>query len=998
MSPHSTSPPLRRRLIAAAGVVGLLTGIAVSAQPAAAEPGGASTGRYIVQLSELPASSYDGGVSGMASTRPEAGGKVDPEDPDVVRYRRYLRNKHDKLLSQAGNARKVYDLSLTFNGFVAEMSSADAVRLSRAPGVVNVSKDEIRKLDTVSTPEFLGLTKRSGLWNQLGGPGKNGAGKDVVVGVLDTGIWPENPSFAPLGVKKPPAGWNGVCQTGEEFGPDKCSDKIVGARYYTAGFGGPGAIKERFPSEYLSARDADGHGSHTSSTAAGNHGVKVTVDGAELGDASGMAPNARVAMYKVCWGSDAGGCPSSDSMKAIEDATADGVDVLNFSISGSRTSVLTPVELQFLFAADAGVFVATSAGNSGPGASTVAHNSPWVTTVAAGTHDRVLTADVALGNGQTYTGPGAGAAVPSSDLVLSSAAGKADADPDQVRLCYPGTLDSAKAAGKIVVCDRGVIARVDKSLAVKQAGGVGTVLVNTSPSSLNGDLHFVPTVHLNETDGSAVKAYAADAGATASLSKGERDPDATAPGVASFSSRGPALSGDGDLLKPDIMAPGVDVLAAVAPPGNHGRDFDLLSGTSMSSPHIAGLAALVRHKHPKWSPMAVKSALMTTAAQRDNKGQPLRNDTGTAASPLDYGSGHVAPNAAAGPGLVYDSGFAEWLGYVCGVGELPANHPACEAYGVVDPSDLNQPNIAVGDLAGTQTVTRTVTNVTDRTSSYAAKAAAPAGVEVKVSPQVLKLKAGESATYQVKLTRTSAALDKYAFGSLTWDDGSHAVRSQIAVRPIALAAPAEISASGASGEQTLSVTPGFSGTLTATPAGLVAGNVNTATLKNPTGGSFDTDNPTVSDHTAKFTVTVPAGTTTARFATFDADVTTGTDLDVFVFKAGTNQLVGSSASGTSEEIVTPDSPAAGGYDVYVDLWALAPGETEHEAMAFDWSVGSAAAGNLAVTPESQSVTTGSAASLTVSWNGLAAGTRYLGRISYGDGSDPVGSTLVYVTA
>jgi subtilisin family serine protease len=775
---------------------------------------------------------------------------------------------------------------------------------------------------------------------------------------------------------------------------------VVGARYYTAGFGGPAAIKEQFPEEFISARDTDGHGSHTSSTAAGNFGVEVVIDGKDLGNASGMAPQARVAIYKVCWGrGEAGGCQTPDLVQGIEDAMADGVDVINYSISGSRTSMVDPVEAAFLFAADAGVFVSASAGNDGPGASTVAHNGPWVTTVAAGTHDRVFNASVTLGNGQTFAGAGLGAAVPSSPLVVSTAVGLAGADPTEVRLCFPGTLDPAKVTGTIVVCDRGVNPRTDKSLAVQQAGGVGMVLANVAPSSLNADIHFVPTVHVNETAGAAIKAYvAATASPTASLSEGVLEQGARAPFVASFSSRGPALAGQGDLLKPDIMAPGVDVLAAVAPVGHHGRDFDFISGTSMSSPHVAGLGALLRDAHPSWSPMAIKSALLTSASVRDNTGQPIATDTGGATNAFGYGSGQATPNAAVDPGLVYDSGISDWLRFLCGAGQLAPGSQICATFGRIDPSDLNTPNIAIGSLAGTQTVTRTVTNVAEKAGTYVAFVQEPAGVDVTVQPSRIRVREGEKATFQVTITRRSAAFNQYAFGSLTWSDGGgHNVRSQIAVRPVAVSAPANLRLSGTAGSTEIELTPGYTGTLNSSVAGLIPATVGTATLTDPD-GNFPIGNPQPGPDAAKFTVTVPAGTTLARFATFDSDYPAGTDLDMFVYRGGTATLLGLSAGPTAEEIVNLNNPTAGTYDVYVDLFGLAAGETEANVQQFSWALGTAAAGNLTATPASQPVQLGEPATVTASWTGLTAGQRYLGRVVYSDGSATVGSTVLQVDA
>jgi subtilisin family serine protease len=968
---------------------------------AGAAPASAPTSTYLVQLSDAPAAVYTGGVPGYARTKPAAGAKIDADAPAVQRYRGYLAQRQAGVLRQARSARRLHQYSITFNGFAAKMTAADAAKVAHMSGVKAVLKDERRTIDTTRTPEFLGLTKPGGLWDQLGGPGRRGAGSGVVVGIVDSGVWPDSPSLAPLRRPGRVPQFDGTCQTGEEWDASDCTTKIVGARYYTAGFeAGVGNPDEVFPYEYLSARDADGHGTHTATTAAGNYGVPVTVAGQNFGRASGMAPNARVAAYKVCWGrsEDVAGCYNSDSVQAIEDATADGVDVINYSISGSLTSVVDPVEIAFFGAAEAGVFVATSAGNSGPGESTVAHNSPWVTTVAAGTLDRRAVKSVTLGNGATYTGIGLGPAVPSSPLVLSTAVAAAGAAPNDARLCALNSLDPAKATGKIVVCDRGVVDRTEKSREVRRVGGVGMVLTNTSPNSLNADIHYVPTVHVDEVAGAAIKAYiAGTANPTASLSAGRQELGVKAPQVAAFSSRGPALAGGGDLLKPDIMAPGVDILAGVSPAGHDGRLYDFLSGTSMSSPHIAGLAALIIQRHPAWSPMAVKSALMTTASTRDNKGQPISTDSNQPAGPFDYGSGHVNPNGAADPGLVYNSTSADWVRFLCGLGELPETGSACQLFGRIDPSNLNTPNIAVGSLAGTQTVTRTVTNVGRRTATYVAFVQEPAGFDVTVSPSRIRLRPGGKATFRVNFTRTSAAFDEYAFGSLTWSDGRHRVRSQIVVRPVAASAPAEVTGTGTSGSTEIQVTPGFTGQLTTDVDGMVPAEQLDATLQ-PTGAGFDPAAPAVSARTAKFTVTIPEGTVLARHATFDRDFTQGTDVDLYLYAAGTTDLVASSGGPSAEEQIEIPNPPAGTYDLYVVLFGAAAGETSVTVPTFVWSLGSAAAGNLTVTPATQPVRVGQPVTVTAAWSGLEAGKRYLGRVNYGDGTAGVGGTVVRVDA
>lgn len=774
--------------IAAAGaavVAMVVQGSAIAGvEPAVPSKG---DGVYIVQLDDAPAAAYNGGVAGLRATKPGRGEKLDRSDPAVRSYVKHLSQERADVLDQVSGVNRLYNYNYTVAGFSARLTRAQVAQLRGTEGVLSVTHSGVRKLDTSTTPAMLGLTGDSGVWQRQFG-GTEHAGEGVIVGIIDSGIHPEHPSFAPLPASSTDdevkARFRGTCDKGQEEPYFTCNNKLIGGRYFVDAIAG--SDTPPVDAEYLSPRGYASHGTHTASTAAGNYGVDAVVDGVSHGAISGMAPAARVADYKVCWTiSDAGddSCYEADIVAAVEAAVADGVDVLNYSISGSLDSSISPEELAFMNAATAGVFVAASAGNSGPDASTVAHNVPWLTTVAAGTHDRSSTASVTLGNGKAYEGAGSGTAVPSAPLVASTAVGKAGADPEQVRLCAPDTLDPAKVKDTIVACDRGVIARVDKSRAVKQAGGVGMILINTSPNSLNADFQLVPTVHLDDVQGKEVKAYLAAGGSpTAEIAASTTTTGAPGAKVASFSSRGPALAGSGDLLKPDIMAPGVDVLAGTVPNDlEYGRSFDLMSGTSMSSPHIAGIAALVIAAHPDWTPMQVKSALMTTATTLDNKGEPITTDSGGAAGPLDYGSGWVVPSGAFSPGLVYDSSVTDWRRYLCGTGEFKGRQ--CRISGKIDPSDLNTPSIAIGALVDTQTVTRTVTSVASTAQTYSVSVAAPDGVAVKVSPATFTVEPGKSVTLKITITRTTAPLGGYAFGALTLQSDSYAVRSPIAVKP-----------------------------------------------------------------------------------------------------------------------------------------------------------------------------------------------------------------------
>ncbi|GAA4406672.1 hypothetical protein GCM10023168_21930 [Fodinibacter luteus] len=963
--------------------------------PTGKTPKAAKAGTYIVQLADAPVVAYRGGVKGLKATRPAKGEKIDPRSADVVAYADYLTKRQDAVLRAAGGGKKLYGYTYSFSGFAAELSAKAAATMSTVDGVLAVTADEKRTLDTSSTPDFLGLRADGGLWDQLGGEktsskSADGPGEGVIVGVIDGGIWPEHPSVsdrdaAGKRVYQQIPGWNGRCVPGEQFVASNCNQKLIGARFYNAGWGGNAGIDAQLPYEFNSPRDYGGHGTHTATTAAGNHGVAATGPASVFGTVTGIAPRARVAAYKVCWETDAGGsCFNSDSVAAIDQAVADGVDVINFSVSGSRTNFRDPVEVAFLFAADAGIFVAASAGNNGPTASTVAHPGPWLTTVAAGTHNRDGQGSVGLGNGTTYDGASTATPVGPAPLIDAVAAGKAGANADELRLCYSSRdgstpLDPAKVAGKIVVCDRGVTDRTNKSFAVQEAGGVGMVLVNPSANSINADLHVVPTVHLRDTDRAAVKAYAATAGATATINASKIVYDAPAPFTATFSSRGPLLAGAGDVLKPDLIAPGQDVLAGVAPPGNAGRLFDLYSGTSMSSPHVAGLGALMKDLHPTWSPMAIKSALMTTGSDVLDGGTPAPNTNPVLI--FRQGAGHVRPNSAADPGLVFDADWDDWLAFLCGA--QPGG--GCAGVTPTDPSDYNSPSIAIGALAGTQTVERTVTNVGDDTATYTASLTGLSGFAAEVSPTSLTLAPGASGSFTVALTRTTAALNAYTGGQLTWteEDGGdgHVVRIPVLARPVALAAPAEVSGTS------YPVTFGYDGAFSATPRGLVPAAVTARTVSDdPTDSACSLSSP----NAQQIPVTVASGTSYARFSLFDADVTAGADLDLCVFNGTT--LVGSSGTGTSAEEVNLLNPAAATYTVVVQGWGVV-GSSPFKLHT--WLLGTADAGNMTVSAPA-TATTGQSGTVSLSFSGLDAGTRYLGSVAYGGAAGMPNPTIVRV--
>jgi hypothetical protein len=893
-----------------------------------------------VVLSDQPETAYDGHVKGYPATRPSEGDSFDA-DADAARYRSYLLARQDAVLGRISAGDPRYRYTAALNGFSIRLTGGQVTALRSTPGVLTVQPDRVRKIETVDSPEFLGLSGRNGVWAQHGGTDK--AGKNVVVGILDTGIWPENPSFAGARRAPDPRGFSGVCQDGEAWTRSTCNGKVIAARYFVKGIGEENVSAD----EYISPRDGDGHGSHTASTAAGNNGVRVRIDGQNLGRASGMAPAAYIAAYKVCWTAtdpENTGCYNSDTIAAIDRAVLDGVDVINYSISGTLEDFADPVELAFLGAAAGGIFVATSAGNSGPGPSTVAHPSPWVASVAASTH-HLFQGSVVLGNGRSYVGAMiSDDAVSRRRIILSTDAAKPAADPAEAALCYPGTLDRAQVDDRIVVCDRGVIDRVAKSAEVERAGGAGMVLVNTSPGSLDADFHMVPTVHLDDVDGAKVKRYVASQGrqARAALDPTGRD-NTPVPQVAGFSSRGPLLAGGGDILKPDLSAPGVSVIAAVAPPFHFGRKWDAISGTSMASPHVAGLAAFIKRLRPDWSPAVIKSAMMTTAYN-------LAGPHG----PFEQGAGHVNPRRFLDPGLAYDAGHSQWLRFLTGGRKA---------------SNVNQASIAIGDLTGVERVHRRVTNVSDKPEVYRAEVRGLNGIGTRVRPATIRVAPDHVQKFAVDFSVTDATrFKRYSTGTLVWRGSrGHVVRTPLAVRPVAVAAPDEVlvPTNTTSGQKVIVGKAGFTGVLDLAVVGLEGAT--------PVDGAVDEGEFALVD-----SVRVRRGTSVARFdlnAEDDAD-----DLDLYIGVG--DALVASSATGAADEQVTLPRPAAGTYDVYVDGYDDAQGEGPIPFTLTNWVLPKGDQGNLTVSPDPIQVSAGERFRYTAAWRGLAIDQRWFGYVNY----------------
>jgi subtilisin family serine protease len=705
----------------------------------------------IVRLDDEPVASYDGGVPGFPATSARATGRpFNPNSAASTRYRAHLRQQQAaferaaKAAAPSSSVTARYDLVL--GGVAMRVRRDEVVSLATLPGVTAVLPDRLEQLQTDASPAFIGA---GALWSSLGGQSK--AGEGVVVGVLDSGVWPEHPSFSdpdPLGkayaAPPPPASGSRACEFsggGNPGAPFTCNNKLIGADRFMATYD---AVAGLLPAEFTSARDDNGHGSHTASTAAGNRGVAASILGLSRGVVSGIAPRAHVMAYKVCGDR---GCYQSDSVAAVQKAVVDRVDVINFSISGGSTPYSDAVELAFRDAYNAGIFVSASAGNSGPGADTVEHRGPWVTTVAASTSNRHFRSTVQLsspdGATLSLTGSSVTPGIPSATPVVLATAVGSNA------LCTT-PIPAGAAAGKIVVCQRGPN-RVLKSKVVADGGGAGMLLYNATRLNEFTDNHWVPTVHLENTAGASLLAFLAEhAGVSASW------PNPTAQAVQGdvmtvFSSRGGAGQTLG-VSKPDVTAPGLQILAANTPApatsvgGPPGQLFQSIAGTSMSSPHVAGGAALVAALHPAWTPGQIKSALMTTATP-----DVIGNDGVSPTTPFDRGSGRIRLNKAGDPGATFDESGADYA--ALGDELWKANYPS----------------LYVPSMPGKITAQRTLHNETSKAATWRLSVSAPSDLKVTV-PSTLTLPAAGDATFAIAVDGSGLADGQVRHAQVTLSD------------------------------------------------------------------------------------------------------------------------------------------------------------------------------------------------------------------------------------
>ncbi|XP_077237909.1 subtilisin-like protease SBT5.3 [Tasmannia lanceolata] len=726
------------------------------------------------------------------------GGHSHGLEVSTVDYERVTDSHYEFLGSFLGSKEKAkdaifYSYTKHINGFAANLDEEEAMEIAKRPEVISLFINKGRELHTTRSWQFLGLEKDGvvpshSIWKQAR------FGEDTIIGNLDSGVWPESESFNDDGMGPIPSKWKGMCHQDQA----NCNRKLIGMRYFNYGFQ---AAVGPLNSSFDTARDTDGHGTHTLSTAGGGFVSGANLFGYANGTAKGGSPNARVAAYKVCWLSIKGkGCYEADIIAAFDAAISDGVDVLSVSIGGVTADNYFEdgVAIGSFHAVRKGIVVVASAGNYGPTAGTVTNVAPWILTVGASTMDRKFSSEIKLGNNKVYKGQSLSSKyLPEKlyPLIKFEDAKAANATIDDTIFCQAGSLDPKKVKGKIVFCLRGFNARVQKGEVVGDAGGIAMILVGGNEPMV--DPHVLPATQISELDGLDVFLYMNStkspvAYITRPMTNLGTKP---APLMAEFSSQGPSIVNP-EILKPDITAPGVSILAAYSlatSPSGLAMDtrrvpYNILSGTSMSCPHVSGIVGLLKTLHPDWSPSAIRSAIMTTSRSRDNLRQPMKNSSFIKATPYSYGAGHVRPNRAMDPGLVYDTTVDDYLNFLCALGYNSTQIAtfADKTYScpskTLSLTSLNYPSISVPYLTESTTVTRTVKNV-GSPGMYKVRIRAPKDVLVSVQPKSLRFsKIGEEKTFMVKLRpKKGGLIDEYSFGRLIWSDGVHYVRSPIVV-------------------------------------------------------------------------------------------------------------------------------------------------------------------------------------------------------------------------
>jgi subtilisin family serine protease len=964
-------------------------------------------------------------------------------------YASRLGAEQQRVLAKAGqDVQQIYSYRYGLNGFAARMRPSQADKLSNLPEVLQVWEDEIRPLATNYSAEFLGLFEpETGL---RGAPGLDGEG--VIIGIIDSGVAPEHPALRDtrpadrpracesswaentlLGkwlcsyydrledvvLFDEPEGWNGECQSGEEFATTNCNNKLIGARWFVDGARNTGPIDS---GEIFSARDVDGHGTHTATTAAGNR-VKAAIFGTSVGRVEGIAPQARVAVYKACWlrpGDLRASCNTSDLANAIDAAVADGVDIINYSVGSSLDRITAPDDVALMGATKAGVLAVVAAGNEGPNLSTVGSpaGGPWVIAAAASTRDGSHSVEAMQVNtppsiAGKYAVREANFTPPLQDndpieasLILvddDDATGSIDGPGTESDACQ-AIVNDDEVSGNIAFVQRGGCSFDVKVRNAANAGAVAVLVYNIAgdPILMTGisDPDDVPALMIGQADANLILAeFDAGNDVTVVLDKGLLLTKSDAGNeMASFSARGPGPVPD--ILKPDVTAPGVNILAGFTPDAANampGENFAYISGTSMSTPHVAGVAALIKQAHPEWSPAVIKSALMTTA-RRDL----VREDGETQAIPFDFGAGHIVPNDALDPGLVFEVSVDEYDAFACGTESPAVAQDRCDALVTAgfdfEPSSLNQPSIALSQLVNQQTITRRVHNPGTESRSFVTSVNPPPGITVAVDPPSINVPAGSSASYDVTMTYESGPLDLWRFGSLSWINDEFEVFSTLALRPASIKAPVEITTFGGTGSVDIPVEFGYSGSYNPRVHGLALPTIVDGFVDNDPNKTFTVrSGGGVTQH--KFLI--PADQLYLRFSLFDALTDGDDDLDMYIYYSPddvTYTKVGQSGEPTSQERFDYFRPPAGYYAVLIHGFETdqVSGGVGANYQLLAWRLGiDNDLGNMTANGPSV-VNAGTTDNVVVNWSNLQSDAIYLGAISHNTPQGISGLTLITI--
>ncbi len=882
---------------------------------------GLEAGIFIVSLDDPAIALYEGGIRRLRPTSTRGEVQLDVDQPAAVAYRDHLESQQATLISRLNrdlgrpvNARHTYFNAA--NAIAVQLTPDEAARVSRMPGVRSVMPDTVRHIHTDAGPDWISAPA---IWDGTA-TGMQTRGEGIVIGVLDTGINPQNPSFADVGGDgfdhTNPLGtgtYVGVCNPSEAVHQPgfACNDKLIGAWNFT---NGPGPL------------DDEGHGSHTAGTAAGNV-VEAEVVAPTLTISptiSGVAPHANIIVYDVC---TPAGCRASAILAAIDQAIADGVDVINYSI-GDETPTdpwAESEQLSWLAAREAGIFVAHSAGNEGPNAATTGSpNAPWMTHVTATSHARRFTNSVGdFSGGESPLGDIAGVGIAAgygpAPIVY---AGDYPSDlTDTPELCGVGLLGdevppwpAGTFTNEIVVCDRGTYGRVEKGTNVLAAGAGGFVLADNG-AGLVSDSHDLPGLHVSRPEGDLLKAWLASGTGHVATIRGavQEVADANGDVLVEFSSRGPNTGID--IISPNLAAPGGNIIAAHGTDGEIGWGFR--SGTSMASPHVAGAAALLKSLYPHWTPAEIESALMLTASQT-----VLLENGATPATPFDSGAGRIDVSAAAQTGLVMNETVADYM----------AANPRAGG----DVSTINLASMADSSCLTTCSWTRTVTAT--REASWTASVAGDDGLALTVSPSRFSLSEGESQDITVTADVSAVSVRQHVFGSLILEPeessgGDTPPRATMAIAvlgrngdlPSQVHIPTRRNAGSweIAGLTALEITD-----LAITVEGLEKGHLDDAAISADTNPADVFDD--VTDGTYLELIDVPAGSTGLIAEILASE---SPDLDMFMGRdlnddgvPTESELSCVSASGTALESCRVDEPAAGRWWVLVQNWqSSAPG-------------------------------------------------------------------------